>query len=215
MIVTVVLVTAVYLLPLAVGIGVTTEWSAWKEGFFPEVAAQIGGPWLGVWLTLAALVSAAGMFNALLCTSARVPFAMANRGMLPRSLRRLHVKYGTPWPAILANSAGAALLIPFSFQELIELDMFLYAAALILEFAALVRLRVARPEMARPYRVPFGVAGVVAISIPPVALCLLSIALSNQGTRYVGFIGIAIGLLVYRWQARVVPTADVETAPTS
>jgi amino acid transporter len=135
--------------------------------------------------------------------------------MLPHSLRRLHVKYGTPWPAILTNSAGAALLIPFSFQELIELDMFLYAAALILEFAALVRLRVTRPEMARPYRVPFGVAGVVAISIPPVALCLLSIALSNQGTRYVGFIGIAIGLLVYRWQAKVVSTADVETAPTS
>ena len=215
MIVTVTLVTAVYLLPLAVGVGVTTDWSAWKEGFFPEVAAQIGGPWLGTWLTLAALVSAAGMFNALLCTSARVPYAMAERGMLPQPLRRLHVKHGTPWPAILTNSIGVALLIPFSFQDLIELDMFLYAAALVLEFAALVWLRISQPEMERPYRVPFGLAGAVALSTPPIALCLLSIALSNQSTRYVSFVGIALGLLVYRWQAKVVPATQVETAPTA
>jgi amino acid transporter len=215
MIATVTLVTAVYLLPLAVGVGVTADWSAWKEGFFPEVAAQIGGGWLGTWLTLAALVSAAGMFNALLCTSARVPYAMADRGMLPRPLRRLHVKHGTPWPAILTNSIGVTLLIPFSFQDLIELDMFLYAAALVLEFAALVWLRISQPEMERPYRVPFGLAGAIALSVPPVALCLLSIALSNQSTRYVGFVGIALGLLVYRWQAKVAPETQVETAPTA
>jgi amino acid transporter len=215
MIATVILVTAVYLLPLAVGVGVTADWSAWKEGYFPEVAAQIGGPSLGTWLTLAALVSAAGMFNALLCTSARVPYAMADRGMLPRPLRRLHVEHGTPWAALLINSAGVALLIPFSFQDLIELDMFLYAAALILEFAALVWLRMSRPEMARPYRVPFGLTGVVAISIPPVALCLLSIAFSNLGTRYVGLLGIGLGLLVYRWQAKASPAAGIETAPTA
>jgi len=213
MIVTVVLVTTVYLLPMAVGVGVATESSAWKEGYLPQVAARIGGSWLGIWLTCAGLASAAGMFNALLCTSARVPYAMADRGLLPRPLRRLHVKHGTPWLAILTNSAGVALLIPFSFQELIELDMFLYAAAMILEFAALVWLRMSQPEMARPYRVPFGLAGVVAISIPPVVLCLISIALSNQGTRYVGLAGIALGLLVYRWQSKVVPETDVETAP--
>ena len=212
MIVTVVLVTTVYLLPMAVGVGVATESSAWKEGYLPQVAAQIGGSWLGIWLTCAGLASAAGMFNALLCTSARVPYAMADRGLLPRPLRRLHVKHGTPWLAILTNSAGVALLIPFSFQELIELDMFLYAAAMILEFAALVWLRMSQPEMARPYRVPFGLAGAVAISIPPVVLCLISIALSNQGTRYVGLAGIALGLLVYRWQSKVVPETDVETA---
>src|SRR4030095_1760666 len=77
MIFTVLLVTAVYLLPVAVGVCVEANWSAWKEGYFPKVAAQIGGSWLGTWLTLAALVSAAGLLNALICTSARVPFAMA------------------------------------------------------------------------------------------------------------------------------------------
>jgi len=53
--------------------------------------------------------------------------------------------------------------------------MFLYAAAMILEFAALVWLRMSQPEMARPYRVPFGLAGAIAISIPP--SCFVSSAL--------------------------------------
>ena len=77
--------------------------------------------------------------------------------------------------------------------------MFLYAAALILEFAALIWLRITKPEMARPYRVPFGIAGVIAISVPPIALCFFSIALANKATRYVGLFAIAIGLVVYRY----------------
>jgi amino acid transporter len=214
MVITVALVTAVYLLPIAVGVGVATDWSAWKEGYLPRVAAQIGGQWLGSWLTCAGLVSAVGMLSALICTSARVPYAMADRGMLPRPLGRLHTRYGTPWPAIITNSVGVALLIPFSFQELIELDMFLYAAALILEFAALVWLRVSQPDMERPYRVPFGLAGAVAISIPPVVLCLISIALSNPATRYVSVALIALGMLVYRWQVKSSAAAEVESAPT-
>ena len=214
MILTVLLVTIVYLLPLAVGVGVDTNWAEWKEGYFPKVAAQIGGPWLGTWLTIVGLISAAGMLNALLCTSARVPFAMAERGMLPQSLRRLHARHATPWLAILINSVGVSLLIPFSFQDLIELDMFLYAAALILEFAALIWLRMKAPDLPRPFRVPFGTAGVVAISIPPIALCLASIALSNEATRYIGLGGIALGLLVYRWRLKLNADTEVEAAPT-
>jgi amino acid transporter len=202
MIVTVLLVTLCYLLPMIVAVSVDTHWLEWKEGMFPKIAGQIGGAWLGTWLTVAALASACGMFNALLCTSSRVPYAMAQRNMLPRPFAALHSKHATPWRAIAVNSLGVAVLIPFSFQELIEVDMVLYAAAMILEFAALIWLRRAQPEMARPYRVPFGFAGAVAISIPPIALCILSIAFANQATRYVALIGTVVGLAVYRWQSR-------------
>lgn len=202
MIFTVILVTAAYLLPLAVGTGVATDWPQWKEGYLPKVAEQIGGPWLGTGLTVAALISAAGMYSALLCTSARVPSAMAARRMLPPALAASHPRFATPWRAILINSAGAALLVPFSFQELIEVDMVLYAAALLLEFAALIWLRLKQPAMARPYRIPYGTAGVIALCIPPVGLCLLSIAIANPMTQYVSLGGVAVGLVLYRWQAR-------------
>lgn len=197
LVLTVVLVTLSYVLPVAVGVGVDTRWSEWKEGDFPRIAAQIGGDWLGTWLTLAALVGALGLFNALLCTSSRVSYAMAVRSSLPASLAGLHPRYATPWLSILVNSAGVALLIPFSFQELVQVDMFLYALALILEFAALVWLRVKEPEMVRPYRVPGGLAGVVTLSVPPVALCVLSMALTNSPTKIAGALGIILGLPVY------------------
>ncbi|HWH76861.1 MAG TPA: APC family permease [Candidatus Binatus sp.] len=215
MVYTVLLVTAAYLLPVAVGIGVDANSSTWKEGDFPKVAALIGGPRLGTWLTIGGLVSAVGMLNALLCTSARVPYAMAVRGMLPRALATRHETFTTPWKAILANSLGVAALIPSSFQDLIEIDMFLYAAALILEFAALIWLRIKQPELARPYRVPGGVAGVIAMSIAPVGLCLLSIVLSNNPTRYVSIAAIGAGLLVYRWQSHTVKSAATEVLPVT
>jgi amino acid transporter len=191
-----------------------TDWAAWKEGYFPTVAARIGGSWLGQWLTLAGLIGAVGMLSALLCTSARVPFAMANRGMLSRRLATLHPRYATPSISILVNSLGLAVLIPFSFQDLIEVDMFLYAAALVLEFAALIWLRIKKPKMVRPYCIPFGIPGAIAISIPPILLCLLSIGLSNPATKYISLGGIALGLLVYYLQGRTSGETEIDAAPT-
>jgi amino acid transporter len=206
MILTVFLVTLAYLLPVAVGVSVDTRWSDWSEGHFPHVAEAISGPWLGTWLTLAGLVSAAGLFNALLCTSSRVSYAMARRRMLPQRLGRLHPRYATPAMSILVNSIGVAVLIPFSFQELIQVDMFLYALALVLTFAALIWLRFKEPAMARPFRVPFGKPGVVALSIPPVALCLVSIAVANAATKIVCLVAIAVGLVIYWLQFKFLET---------
>ena len=195
----VLLVTLAYLLPVAVGVGVDKNWSQWEEGYLPKVAAAIGGEWLGAWLTVAGLISAVGLLSALICTSSRVPYAMAERGTLPAPLKKLHRRYATPWVSIVVNAVGVAALIPFSFQDLVQVDMFLYAAALILEFAALVWLRIKQPNMPRPYRVPFGLGGAIALSVPPVALCALSIWLADTATTWVSLAGMVIGLLVFPW----------------
>lgn len=194
---TVVLVTLSYFLPVAVGVGVDGEWGAWKEGHFPIVAALIGGPYLGAWLMVAGMVSAMGLFNSLLCTSARIPYALAQHGHLPPLLSQLHPRFGTPWVAILVNSVAVSLLMPFSFQELIELDMFLYALALIPEFAALIWLRLKEPQLHRPYRIPGGLPGVIALSLPPVLLCVVSMGLAGMSTKLVGLVGILTGLVVF------------------
>ncbi|MBI3246490.1 MAG: APC family permease [Deltaproteobacteria bacterium] len=194
---TVVLVTLAYLLPVTVGVGVDQHWEAWTEGYFPHVAAQVGGPWLGTWLTVAGLISAVGLLSSLLCTSARIPYALAVHDLLPAKLATVHPRYGTPWVSVLINSIGLALLIPFSFQEVIELDMFLYALALIPEFAALVWLRLQEPELPRPYRVPFGLPGAVALSIPPIVLCAVSMSLTSWPTKLVSGVGIGLGIAIF------------------
>jgi len=214
MAVAVVLVTFAYLLPVAVGVGVDKNWDQWQEGHLANVAEQIGGPWLGSWLAIAGLISAVGLLSALLLTSSRVPYAMAEHGMLPAPLKTLHSRYATPWVAIIVNSIGVAALIPFSFQELVQVDMFLYALSLILEFAALIWLRVKEPNMPRPYRVPFGLGGAIALSIPPVLLCALSIWLADEVTTWVSLAGILIGLAAYPW-FRAARPARPDSTPVS
>lgn len=210
----VLLVMLAYLITLAVGVGVNTQWSEWKEGYFPTVASQIGGSWLGTWLMVAGLISAVGLFSSLLCAAARIPYALATLRMFPTSLTTLHPRYRTPWIAILLQSTIVSLLIPFSFQELLEVDVFLYALALIPEFAALVWLRIKEPDLLRPYRVPGGVLGTVVLSLPPILLCLLTMTLASLHTKLIALsavlLGIMIaGLIVYRERQRGVLSVEI------
>jgi hypothetical protein len=51
--------------------------------------------------------------------------------------------------------------------------------------------------MPRPYRVPFGLGGAVALSVPPVLLCALSIWLADEMTTWVSLAGMVLGLIVF------------------
>jgi len=207
LVVTVVLTVVAYVLPIAVGVCASQDWSQWKDGYFPDVARAIGGNSLGSWMMLGGLFSAVGLFSAGLLTTSRVPFAMAQRATLPAALTRLHPRYRTPWIAILVTSLGSALLIYWArlgnnddsspFAALLKIDMFLYALSLVLEFGALIRLRMREPAAARPYRVPGGLPGTILLSVPPVALCIVLVAICPHPAQLLG-LGITVaGWLVY------------------
>jgi chromate transport protein ChrA len=72
-----------------------------------------------------------------------------------------------------------------------------------LEFWALIGLRIREPNLARPYRVPGGLIGVIAIGLPPLVL-MLAAAFRNHSERIgninalvVGLIFIAAGPILY------------------
>jgi len=50
------------------------------------------------------------------------------------------------------------------------LDVLLYGLSLALEFIALVVLRIREPGLARPFRVPGGLPGAIAVGVLPMAL---------------------------------------------
>lgn len=94
---------------------------------------------------------------------------MAEDGLMPRLLAR-RWSNGVPWVSILACSVGWALALGFTFERLISIDLVLYGAALLLEFAALIILRIREPGMPRPFRVPGGLGAVIALGGAPAAL---------------------------------------------
>jgi amino acid transporter len=161
-------------------------------------------------MAVGAMVSAAGLFASLLLTISRVPFVMGEDGYLPRALLKVHPRYGTPWVALVVSSAIYTVFILGPFQSLVVVDVTIYAAALLLEFAALIAFRIKHPAMKRPFRIPGGWLGIAVVTILPVAVIGLAVYFQAyyegwQGSLGLAAIGLATGPLLYpiaRWRKR-------------
>ena len=179
LLITVPLITLCYLLPVVVGLSVVgTHGVEWTAGAWGTIAELVAGKWLGVILNAAALVSAAGLFSALLLSVSRVPFVMGDDGYLPKPLLKISPRYGTPWVALVVSSSIYSVFILGPFQKLVVVDVIVYSAALMLEFAALVAFRVKYPTMKRPYKIPGGWPVIVLVCLLPALV--LGVAIFSQ-----------------------------------
>ncbi|HKO14469.1 MAG TPA: APC family permease [Acidobacteriaceae bacterium] len=145
------IVTLSYVIPLAAMAWARVPVAAFTTGSWADVARSMAGGWLGLAIVAGGTLTALGMFNALTMSYARLPMAMAEDGLLPPVLARTNAR-GVPWVAVLACAVGWALALPFNFERLISLDLILYGVSLILEFVALIALRIREPELERPFR---------------------------------------------------------------
>ncbi len=162
-------VSCVYLLPLLAVWRAGISADRFSTGAWIDAAGLLGGSALALAVLLAGSLDGFGTYNALVLSYTRLPFAMAEQGLLPRIfLRRL--PNGAPWVSILVCSAAWALALSFTFERLISIDLVLYGAALLLEFAALILLRRREPALARPFRIPGGMFVVALVSAGPTLL---------------------------------------------
>jgi amino acid transporter len=203
MLVAVVIVALTYVLPfLAMWMTGLTS-TAWETGSWVEVAGLLGGPLLRIGVVIGGVISAFGMFNALVMSYSRLPLAMAQDGMLPGIFGKLQKKSRAPWVAIIALAMGWAMCLGLGFARLVTIDILLYGTSLVLEFVALAVLRYREPELPRPFRVPGGLFGAIAIGIPPALL--LGFAVMRSEHEYIwgmssfafGMILIAAGFVAY------------------
>jgi APA family basic amino acid/polyamine antiporter len=97
-------------------------------------------------------VSILGGVSAIVMLTSRVPFAMAEDGLLPRSVAHVN-KGGTPDVALFGSSAVALLLIATgSFSSVLALAAFFFVMQYGVSFASLFILRKREPDLPRPYR---------------------------------------------------------------
>ena len=203
MLVAVCIVAATYVLPFAAMWITGLKATAWETGSWADIAALIGGPLLRLGVVLGGMMSAFGMFNALVMSYSRLPLAMAQDGMLPEIFGKLQKKSRAPWVAIIALAMGWGMCLGLGFARLVTLDILLYGASLLLEFMALAVLRFREPELVRPFRVPGGMFGAIAIGIPPMLLLGFSVIRSeheqiwNMSSFTFGMILIAAGFVAY------------------
>jgi amino acid transporter len=203
MLATVGIVAMTYILPVAALWMTRLAPSAWETGSWADIAGLLGGPPLRIALVAGGMVSAFGMFNALVMSYSRLPLAMAQDGMLPRFFGKLHSRTRAPWVAILVCAAGWAMCLNLGFERLVTIDILLYGTSLSLEFVALVALRIREPELPRAFRVPGGMFGAIAVGITPVLLLGFSVVRSESeqvwgmSSLTFGMLLIAAGVVAY------------------
>jgi amino acid transporter len=203
MLAAVVIVALSYVLPVAAMWMTGLAPTAWETGSWADIAGLLGGPLLRIGVVLGGMISAFGMFNALVMSYSRLPLAMAQDGMLPSIFGKLQRRSRAPWVAIVACAIGWALCLGLGFARLVTLDILLYGFSLMLEFAALAVLRFREPNLPRPFRVPGGLFGAIAVGIPPMLLLGFSIVRSeheqvwNMSSFAFAMILIAAGVVAY------------------
>lgn len=84
-----------------------------------------------------------------------------------------------------------------SFQEILEFLNFLYSIGMLLELAAFIKLRMKKPDLHRPYKVPLQTFGAIMLCLPPAALLVLVMCLASAQTFLISGVIIAVGFLLY------------------
>ena len=219
------MLAAVCIIALSYIVPVAAVWltglapSAWETGSWADIAGLIGGPLLRIGLVVGGMISAFGMFNALVMSYSRLPLAMAQDGMLPQVFTKLHPKTRAPWVSITVCAAGWAMCLGLGLDRLVTIDILLYGASLVLEFLALIWLRVREPELPRPFRVPGGWFGAIAVGVAPTLLLGFAVVRSQTETVLgmnsftFGLLLIGTGVVAYFINRAVKPEGWGATAP--
>jgi len=193
---------AAYFLPTLAGLASAGNWEQWHTGYFSDAAKIIGGslfgrPWLGTWMTLAAMVANVALLNSTVLTTTRMPFAMAEDGYLPAALTRKHSRYGTPWLAVVVSAMIYALLAWQSLGQLISVYIWLRSATTVLTVLSAWKLRRTRPDMPRAFLIPGGRIGLLYVVAAPVVMALVALLGSDRFALIGGAIAMVLGPLVY------------------
>src|SRR5262249_43165767 len=160
---TLMLVTSCYLLPVLAVSKLGVPVAMFATGAWAGVTTYTMGRLVGYLVVFGGLLSSLGMFNALILSYSRLPVALAGDGLLPRLLARRDAKTGAPYVAIVACGLLYSLCLRLGFARLAELDVLIYGLSLVIEFAALLALRIREPELPRPFRIPFGTRGIAPL----------------------------------------------------
>ena len=129
---------------------------------------------MGDFMVLAAILSMLGLFIGNSVGGTRVPFALSEDGMMPKGVVRVHKKWGTPWIAIILCGVIYSIFSLNAFAALVIIDVFLNAVTLLIQFLALWKLRISRPDIPRK-RIPGGWVGLFFATLMPALIIILAV----------------------------------------
>jgi basic amino acid/polyamine antiporter, APA family len=155
---------------------------------------QVGLGWASVLVSLAAVAGLTSVILVDLITMTRIGFAMGRDGLLPPAVAKVSPRTGTPVRMTLLFAALVLVMATFvPLEELANLVSIGTLFAFVLVSAAVPVLRRTRPDLSRPFRVPFS----PVVPVLSALACLYLMANLSIETWIRFLVWLVLGLLVY------------------
>jgi APA family basic amino acid/polyamine antiporter len=159
----------------------------------------IGQDWAAYLVSAGAVAGITSVLLVMLMSQPRIFFAMSRDQLLPAGVSKVHPRFGTPYLTTIITCVIVALVASLTQIQVVgEMTSIGTLFAFVVVCAAVLVLRVKRPEARRPFRVPFGpvfpVLGIVS--------CLY-LMLSLPVLTWVRFlVWLNIGMMIYWFYGR-------------
>jgi amino acid transporter len=186
----------------------------WDTGAWAALAGRAVAPWLKTAIVIGGALSSFGMFNSLVMSYSRLPLVLAEDGFLPKAFTWMTKSTGAPWLAVIFCAIGWAACLGIGFERLVTLDILLYGGSLLLEFAALIALRITEPDLDRPYRVPLRSVGPWIVTAGPAFMIVLAVLYSGR-EQIAGMNAFLFGSLVIFAGFLLYPVLTLGRAPSA
>jgi APA family basic amino acid/polyamine antiporter len=175
---------------------------------------SVGRPLFADLITVGALAGLTTVMMILMLGQSRVAFAMSRDGLLPRSLAKVHPRFGTPYRITLIVGVVVAVLAGFiPLAELAELVNIGTLFGFALVSVAVVVLRRKRPDLPRSFRVPL----MPVVPILSVAACVVLMLFLTVETWLRFLVWMLLGFVVYfvygRRHSRLGAAGDAAAVP--
>ena len=154
-------------------------------------------------VSIAAMISIFAALNGSILTGSRVPYAAAREGYFFAAMGQVHPKFRTPGVSIAVLSAWASVLVlTGKYDDLFNLVIFASWILYGMTAAAVIVLRIKRPDLERPYRT-LGYPLVPIMFVAGALVLLLSTAVDRPRESLMGVGLIVLGLPFYfYWKKR-------------
>ncbi|PKE19013.1 APC family permease [Macrococcoides caseolyticum] len=169
-----------------------------------DASEMLLGDMGGKLVTIGILISVYGALNGYTMTGMRLPYAMAEKNILPFKESFMKVtNAGIPWfSGLVQVIIGAIMITSRSFDAITNMLVFVIWAFYVMAFYAVFVLRKRESELERPYKVPLYPV-IPAIAIIAGVFVMVNTLFTQPVLAIVGIIITLLGIPIYKMRIRV------------
>ena len=193
------LIMAVYIFPTMGGLASLGQWQSWaSEGgvSYSDVVTQVA-PALGIVFVFVAVIAQFSIFNTYIASGSRGFFALAEDNLAPKILVKCSVNRGVPYVAVISLGLFNLIACMLPFSVIVVMTVMLMMGSYSLIFISACILRVKDGDLPRPFKVPIGNKGFIAMCVPPLAIAFVALFINGIDYFVGGMAALVSGPIMY------------------